>query len=71
MVDVPKTRTEEIALLRSTIERSGGSVRSFARDVLIREERTVFRWLKGDIPIPKRVLEFLADYDPGTGQPED
>ena len=66
MVDVPKTRAEEIALLRSVIERSGLSVRSFARDVLIREDRTIFRWLKGEAPIPKLVVQFLTDYDPET-----
>jgi hypothetical protein len=46
-------------LLRSAIERSGLSARAFAKDILLRDERTVRRWLAGDSPIPQPVLEFL------------
>lgn len=46
-------------LLRSAIERSGFSARAFATDVLLRDERTVRRWLAGDSPIPEPVTAFL------------
>jgi hypothetical protein len=46
-------------LLRRAIERSGLSARAFAREVLLRDERTVRRWLAGDSPIPEAVLAFL------------
>lgn len=46
-------------LLEKAIEASGFSARRFAKDVLIRDERTVRRWLAGDSPIPKPVVEFL------------
>jgi hypothetical protein len=61
----PHTRAEEIALLRARrIEESGLSARRFAREVLRREERTVRRWLAGDSPIPRIVVEFLRDPRP-------
>lgn len=53
------TRAEQIALLRSRIEASGLSIRRFAREVLLREPRTVQRWLAGDSPIPRMVLDWL------------
>lgn len=58
------TRAEQIALLRSRIEASGLSVRRFAREVLLRDERTVQRWLAGDNPIPALVLAWLAAPEP-------
>jgi len=58
------TRTEQIALLRSRIEASGLSARRFARKVLLRDERTVQRWLAGDNPIPALVLEWLKSPEP-------
>lgn len=57
----PRTRTEEIALLERRIKESGLETGPFARDVLIREPRTVRRWLDSSSPIPKRVLEWLRD----------
>ena len=54
-----KTRTEQIQLLRDRIEDSGLSVRRFALEILLREDRTVRRWLAGDSPIPRVVLEWL------------
>ncbi len=56
-----QTSTEQIALLRAAIERSGLSVSAFARDRLIREGRTVRRWLAGDSPIPQMVLDWLEE----------
>lgn len=55
------TRAEQIALLERRIEESGLSARRFAVEVLLREERTVRRWLAGDNPIPGVVLDFLEE----------
>ena len=41
-------------LLRAAIAASGLSVRKFA-DVLVRDPRTLFRWLSGESPLPKAV----------------
>lgn len=46
-------------LLRSVIEASGLSARRFAREVLIRDERTIRRWLAGDSPMPEPVRSLL------------
>jgi hypothetical protein len=54
-----KWRMTPADLLRKAIERSGLSARAFARDVLLRDERTVRRWLAGDSPIPEPVINFL------------
>lgn len=55
-LQIPPTDADR---LRAAIERSGLSARAFARDVLLRDERTVRRWLAGDSPIPEPVLAFL------------
>lgn len=47
-------------LLVASIEASGLSARRFATEVLSRDERTIRRWLAGDSPIPKAVVEFLT-----------
>lgn len=47
-------------LLRSAIDASGMSARQYAADVLLRDERTVRRWLAGDSPIPDPVIRFLT-----------
>lgn len=60
----PRTRNEERELLEQRIEESGLKTSAFARDVLIREPRTVRRWLAGDSPIPNRVKEWLEDPTP-------
>jgi hypothetical protein len=52
---------DEVDLLSRRIEESGLSARRFAVDVLLRDERTIRRWLAGDSPIPKVVIGFLAD----------
>ena len=46
-------------LLASAIEASGMSARQYAVEVLLRDERTVRRWLAGDSPIPAAVVRFL------------
>lgn len=48
-------------LLAKAIEASGLSARRFAAEVLLRDERTVRRWLSGESPIPEPVLRFLKD----------
>lgn len=45
--------------LKKLIKASGLSVEQFARTIVLREPRTVFRWLAGDSPIPKVVVKFL------------
>lgn len=54
-----KTRAAQTALLRDAIARSGLSNRKFATEILLRDERTVRRWLSGASPIPQAVLEKL------------
>jgi hypothetical protein len=44
-------------LLSAAITASGLSVTAFCRDILVRNSRTVWRWLNGDSPIPLVVLE--------------
>lgn len=47
--------------LRRVIERSGLSARQFAMQVLLRDERTIRRWLAGD-KIPVQVASRLDDW---------
>ena len=54
-----RTKSEERDLLQQRIEESGLKTAAFARRVLLREPRTVRRWLAGDSPIPNRVKEWL------------
>lgn len=51
--------TTTIDLLRAAIDASGLSARRFAVEVLIRDERTIRRWLAGDSPIPATVIKWL------------
>jgi hypothetical protein len=62
-----KTRAEQITALKGAIQHSGLSARQFAVQILTRDERTVRRWLAGDVPIPRAVLAFLAK---GRGPPD-
>lgn len=55
----PSQGPEAIAQLRAAITASGLSVSVYARHVLIRDARTVRRWLAGDSPIPIAVHAFL------------
>lgn len=57
---------EHLSLLRNAIARSGLSARQFAKQVLLRDERTVRRWIAGDSPIPTVVVEFLKTYKGGA-----
>lgn len=50
---------DDVELLSLAIDRSGLSARKFAELVLVRDERTIRRWLKGESPIPKVVREML------------
>ena len=59
MSDAPASRPEEIALLRAHMERRGLSLRHYAESVLIRDIRTVRRWLAGERQIPKAVLDLI------------
>lgn len=49
-----------LRLLREAVRRSGLSAQSYARKILIREPRTLRRWLAGDSPIPHSVCDFLT-----------
>jgi hypothetical protein len=55
----PRTRADEIALLRAGIARSGLSNRQYAERVLMRDERTLRRWLSGKQHIPAVVLDHI------------
>lgn len=46
--------------LRAAIAASGLSISEFARSVLVRDPRTLRRWLSGERPIPRHVLEKIA-----------
>lgn len=46
-------------LLRTVIDASGLSARQWAEDVAWRDERTVRRWINGQSPIPKIVVDRL------------
>ncbi len=59
--EVPRTREEWRDLLRRRIEESGLSARKFATEVLRRDERTIYRWIQLDNPIPEQVRNFLLD----------
>lgn len=55
------TRNEAADLLAERIAESGLSQRQFALRVLLREPRTIARWIARDSPIPAVVSEWLAD----------
>ena len=52
---------EAVAQLRAAIEKSGLSATAYAKQILIRNPRTLRRWLRGDSPIPEAVRAFLAE----------
>ncbi len=56
-----KTREEGAALLERRLEESGLSTERFATDVMIRQARTVRRWLDRSSPLPGVVLEWLQE----------
>ena len=53
------TPPDDTALLRAVIRESGLSARQWATTVMMRDERTVRRWLAGTSPIPAPVCRFL------------
>jgi len=53
------TRAAEIARLCEAIRASGLSITEYARRVLVRDSRTLRRWLAGDRQIPQAVLELI------------
>lgn len=55
--ETPEERAEAIARLKRAIELSGLSDRRFAKEVLIRDERTIRRWIAGDRAIPQAVRD--------------
>ena len=60
----PDIQAQALARLRTAITASGLSVSLYARTVVIRDPRTVRRWLAGDSPIPQSVIDFLAKDQP-------
>lgn len=46
--------------LRAVIEASGLSQSAYARWVLVRDPRTIRRWLAGDAPIPDAVITWAG-----------
>jgi hypothetical protein len=61
-----RTRAEQIALLRAAIARTGLSNRQYAERVLMRDERTVRRWISGQQAIPAVVLRQLSSAASGV-----
>tara|TARA_R110000787_G_scaffold51228_5_gene121561 strand:+ start:572 stop:808 length:237 start_codon:yes stop_codon:yes gene_type:complete len=56
-----RSRTTDIALLRIRIQESGLSDRQFAVKCLRRDERTIRRYLAGDVPMPAIIRELIRD----------
>ena len=56
----PQTQAEWIDLLSERIAESEFSARQFALRVLLRDEVTVRRWLRGENPIPNVVRKWLV-----------
>lgn len=48
-----------LSLLQRAIAASGLSASRYAREVLVREDRTIRRWLAGKSPIPEQVIRWL------------
>ena len=56
-----RARNTDIALLRIRIEESGLSDRKFAVQCLKRAERTIRRYLAGDVEMPAIIREMIRD----------
>ena len=56
-----RARNTDIALLRIRIEESGLSDRQFAVKCLKRDERTIRRYLAGDVDMPTILRELVRD----------
>lgn len=64
MTGLQQPRPTGPQLLQWSIDRSGLSIRRYAADRLLRNERTVSRWLDAETAMPRLVLErLLAEYD--------
>lgn len=50
---------DPVKRLERAIKDSGLSNRRFAEDVMVRDERTIRRWLNGQSPIPQAVIDWL------------
>lgn len=60
MTTLAKARvTLDVVRLRAAIKASGLSATAYARQVLMRNPRTLRRWVAGTSPIPEAVREFL------------
>ena len=55
----PLTRYAQVEALKAAIQRSGLSNAEFARTILLRDGRTIRRWLSGKQNIPDVVLTRL------------
>lgn len=64
-----RTRAEQVARLRAAIKRSGLSNRQYAETVLMRDERTVRRWLAGKQAMPAVVVRSLEAVQARTPVP--
>lgn len=54
-----RTEAEVVGLLRRRIAESELSTSRFAVEVMIRQPRTIRRWVSGESPVPKVVVEWL------------
>ena len=52
-----------IRLLKRCIKKSGLSASGYATEILLRDPRTIRRWLEGTAPIPPAVVAFLTRKD--------
>ena len=52
-------QTTALRLLREAVAQSGLCAAQYARNVLIRNDRTLRRWLAGESPIPQAVSDYL------------
>ena len=60
-----------IEVLKQAIADSGLSSSAYAREILVRDPRSLRRWLAGHSPIPQSVCQFLKrEIEPGEGEPE-
>lgn len=52
---------EDVRCLRAAIKASGLSATQYAKQILMRNPRTVRRWVAGHSPIPEAVRDFLNE----------
>lgn len=56
--------TDYVTLLREAVRASGLSAEQYAQQILIRNPRTLRRWLAGTSPIPQAVIRYLERSTP-------